>query len=483
MNCDTLIRSANVLDGTGSDPQLLDLAIRDGRVVSIGASLRCTAASTIEAEGLSLAPGFIDVHTHDDTSVIDTPELLPKISQGVTTVIVGNCGISASPVRLKGDPPDPMNLLGPRDHFRYPAFADYLAALEAARPSVNVAALIGHTSLRNNHLDRLDRSATHPEISAMRAELSTALSAGALGLSTGLAYANANAATTEEVLSLAHTLIGANAVYTTHMRTETDAILDAMDEAFRIGRYAQSPVIISHLKCAGIANWGRSQEVLHTLDQARGNQQVGCDCYPYAAGSSTLDLKQVDPRVRIEITWSSPHPALAGRTLADIASEWNLSQLNAARRLQPAGAIYHSIDEHDMRRILAHPATMIGSDGLPWDAHPHPRLWGTYPRVLGRYCREEKLFSLPEAIRKMTSMPAQRFGLAQRGRIAEGYCADLVLFDPSTIRDLATFADPIRAAIGIHSVWVNGTLSYTAQGLTGNRAGRFLPRAPTEWIQ
>jgi N-acyl-D-amino-acid deacylase len=136
-----------------------------------------------------------------------------------------------------------------------------------------------------------------------------------------------------------------------------------------------------------------------------------------------------------------------------------------------------------MRRILAHPATMIGSDGLPWDAHPHPRLWGTYPRVLGRYCREEKLFSLPEAIRKMTSMPAQRFGLAQRGRIAEGYCADLVLFDPSTIRDLATFADPIRAAIGIHSVWVNGTLSYTAQGLTGNRAGRFLPRAPTEWIQ
>ena len=483
MISDTLIRNANVLDGTGSDAQIADLAIRNGRILAIEPSLDYNAQNVIDAEGFSIAPGFIDVHTHDDTSVIDTPEMLPKISQGVTTVIVGNCGISASPVRLKGDPPDPMNLLGQRERFRYPAFADYLSALESSRPSVNVAALIGHTSLRNNHLDRLDRAATESEIAAMREELTSALSAGALGLSTGLAYANANAATTEEVLSLVQALIGANAVYTTHMRTETDAILDAMDEAFRIGRYAQSPVIISHLKCAGITNWGRSPEVLRSLEAARDTQHIGCDCYPYAAGSSTLDLKQVDPRVRIEITWSTPHPEAAGRTLANIASEWNLSHLDAARRLQPAGAIYHSIDEQDMRRILAHPATMIGSDGLPWDKHPHPRLWGTYPRVLGRYCRDEKLFSLPEAIRKMTSMPALRFGLAERGRIAEGYSADLVLFDPNTIHDTATFADPIRPARGIHSVWVNGVLSYTAQGLTGNRAGRFLPRARTDWVQ
>jgi len=483
MNCDTLIRNANVLDGKGSNPQLLDVAIQDARIVCIDQSLSYSAACTIQADGLALAPGFIDVHTHDDTSVIDTPEMLPKLSQGVTTVIVGNCGISASPVRLNGDPPDPMNLLGTRERFRYPTFAHYLSAIEASRPSVNVAALIGHTSLRSNHLDRLDRTATESEIAAMRAQLTSALSNGALGLSTGLAYANANAATTEEVLSLAETLIGQNAVYTTHMRSETDAILDAMDEAFRIGRYAQSPVIISHLKCAGIANWGRSPEVLHTLEQARAIQQIGCDCYPYAAGSSTLDLKQVDPRVRIEITWSAPHPEFTGHTLADIASAWNVSHLDAARRLQPAGAIYHSIDEQDMRRILAHPATMIGSDGLPWDKHPHPRLWGTYPRVLGRYCREEKLFSLPEAIRKMTSMPAKRFGLAHRGQIAEGHFADLVLFDPDTIRDTATFADPVRPSVGIHSVWVNGTLSYTAQGLTGDRAGCFLPRAQTEWVQ
>lgn len=267
------------------------------------------------------------------------------------------------------------------------------------------------------------------------------------------------------------------------MRTETDAILDAMDEAFRIGRSSESAVVISHLKCAGIANWGRSGEVLDALDLARTSQQIGCDCYPYAAGSSTLDLNQVDPRVKIEITWSAPFPATAGQTLAAIASDWNLSQLDAAMRLQPAGAIYHSIDEDDMRRILAHPATMIGSDGLPWDQHPHPRLWGAFPRVLGRYCRDQKLFSLPQAIHKMTTMPARRFGLADRGAIKENYWADLVLFNPHTIEDRATFADPVRPAHGIERVWVNGVLSYTSQGLTENRAGQFLPRAKTEWLQ
>lgn len=483
MDCDTLIRNANVIDGNGHDAQPLDVALRDGRIVEIGPALRCHATEIVEADGLCLAPGFIDVHTHDDTSVIDTPQMLPKISQGVTTVIVGNCGISASPVRLKGDPPDPMNLLGPAERFRYPTFASYVSAITTARPTVNVAALIGHTSLRNNHLDRLDRAATSAEVDAMRAELAEALSAGALGLSSGLAYPSANAASTGEVLALGQALIGAGAVYATHMRTETDAILDAMDEAFRIGHYAQSPVVISHLKCAGIDNWGRGAEVLASLEQARTTQRIGCDCYPYAAGSSTLDLKQVDPRVKIEITWSKPHPDAAGRTLSEVAAQWNCSHLDAAKRLQPAGAIYHSLHESDMRRILAHPATMIGSDGLPWDAHPHPRLWGAFPRVLGRFCRDQRLFPLPQAIRKMTSMSARRFGLAHRGSIAESFWADLVLFDPDTIRDTATFAHPIRPAKGISAVWVNGTLSYTSQGLTGKRDGRFLARGATEWVQ
>jgi len=481
--CDTLILGASVLDGSGAEPETLDVAIHDGQVYAVGRDLQTDAKVVMNANGLVLSPGFIDTHTHDDISVIRNPAMLPKLSQGVTTVIVGNCGISASPVSLGDDLPDPMNLLGNAADFVYPTFAAYVEAVGTVRPAVNVAALIGHTALRNNQMDRLDRSATEAEIEAMQDQLREALEGGALGLSSGLAYLSANAASTEEVVALARLLTPAGAVYTTHMRTEAEAILEAMHEAFEIGRASHVPVIVSHLKCAGIANWGRSGEVLQALEAARASQEVGCDCYPYAAGSSTLDLRQVDERVKIAITWSTPHPEMAGQTLAEIAEAWSVTQLEAARKLQPAGAIYHSISEEDMRRILRHPSTMIGSDGLPNDPLPHPRLWGTFPRVLGRYSREEKLFSLPDAIHKMTGMPAQRFGLAERGLIREGYWADLVLFDPKTIIDTATFDDPIRASEGILGVWVNGVLSYTSQGATGDRAGRFLPRGKTDWVQ
>jgi len=482
-SCDTLIRNVSVVDGSGAAPEVMDVALRDGRICATGKSLDLRAAEEMDGEGLALAPGFIDVHTHDDLAILRGPAMLPKLSQGVTTVIVGNCGICAAAVRLHGDPPDPMNLLGEASEFRYPDFASYVAAVAAARPAVNVGVLVGHTALRNNHMDRLDRTASQGEIAAMRAELSDALEGGALGLSTGLAYLSANSAATEEVVELARPLAATGAVYATHMRSETEPILDAMREAFQIGRENHAPVVISHLKCAGIGNWGRSGEVLHALEAARATQDAGCDCYPYAAGSSTLDLRQVDERVKIAITWSTPHPEAAGQTLAQIAEAWSVTQMEAARRLMPAGAIYHSIYEEDMRRILRHPATMIGSDGLPNDPRPHLRLWGTFPRVLGRYCREEKLFSLPEAIHKMTGMPAGRFGLAGRGLIRESFCADLVLFDPERIIDTATFADPVQPAQGIAAVWVNGVLSYTMNRATGERAGRFLARGRTTWIQ
>jgi len=474
--CATLIRNVEVADGGGRSPEIADVAIDQDRIVAIGKLQDYVADIVFDGEGKVLAPGFIDVHTHDDTSVIRAPQMLPKLSQGVTTVVVGNCGISAAPVTLRAEPPDPMNLLGDAHAFCYPTFKAYVDAVATAQPAVNVAALVGHTALRNNHMDRLDRTATSTEIAAMRAQLQEALDNGAAGLSTGLAYLSAHSASTEEVMALAELLAGAGAIYATHLRSETETILQALDEAVRIGKHAAVPVVISHLKCAGIANWGRSAEVLGWIDGARKDQAIGCDCYPYAAGSSTLDLRQVDERVKIQITWSTAHPEMAGQTLAEIAKTWAVPLVEAAKRLQPAGAIYHSISEQDMRAILRHPGTMIGSDGLPNDPLPHPRLWGTFPRVLGVYCRELKLFPLGEAVRKMTSLPAQRFGLVQRGWIREGYYADLVLFDPGTVRDVATFDDPVRPSTGIEAVWVNGSLSCRGQTATGRRTGRFLQR-------
>ncbi|MEA9995127.1 D-aminoacylase [Pseudomonas sp. 10B1] len=474
---DLLIRNVLVIDGSNSPAYPADVAIHGGRIQRIGKLDDVSAKDEIDANGRVLAPGFIDVHTHDDTVVIRTPQMLPKISQGVTTVIVGNCGISASPVSLLAEPPDPMNLLGTAAAFIYPRFSDYRAAVDAARPAVNVAALIGHTALRSNHLDDLHRTATPAEIAAMRTQLRESLEAGALGLSTGLAYASAFSADTDEVLQLAEELTAFGALYTTHLRSEFEPVLEAMDEAFRIARHAKAPVVISHLKCAGAGNWGRSPQLLAALESAAHTHPVGCDCYPYAASSSTLDLKQVTDAFRITITWSTPHPDQGGRDLIDIANQWGLSLLDTARTLQPAGAVYYGMDESDVQRILAHPLSMIGSDGLPEDPFPHPRLWGAFPRVLGHFSRDLGLFPLHTAVHKMTGLSAARFGLHERGEIREGYWADLVLFDPTRIRDVADFNDPQRAAEGIDAVWVNGQLSYAEGQVQGNRQGRFLPRS------
>lgn len=474
---DTLIRGALLLDGSDGEGMRADLAIASDRIVGIGVGLCCSAAVVVDGEGLALAPGFIDSHTHDDLAVLRTPGMLAKISQGVTTVITGNCGVSAGPVLPGSLLPEPMCLLGTAKEFVYPSFADYVAAVQEARPAVNVGALVGHTTLRANHMDRLNRAATSAEVAAMRAELQAALDAGALGLSSGLAYLSAIAADEQELLAVSEPLAAAGGLYATHLRSESDAVLGALDEAFGIGAAHGVVVVVSHLKCAGVENWGRSAEVLAHLDAVRKRRRIACDCYPYAAGSSLLDLRQVDERVAIQITWSEPHPEMAGQALSAIAGQWEVSEGEAAHRLQPAGAIYHSIDEQDMRTILAHPETMIGSDGLPCDPRPHPRLWGTFPRVLGRCCRDLGLFTLGEAVRKMTSLPALRFGLVARGLLREGYFADLVLFDPGTVADMATYTDPVVAARGIHGVWVNGVRSDGPGQRPGSRAGRFLPRS------
>ncbi|WP_058914009.1 N-acyl-D-amino-acid deacylase family protein [Entomohabitans teleogrylli] len=476
MAFDYLFRNVTVIDGGGGAAYRADVAVSGERIAEIAPRITTAADCEIDGAGKVLAPGFIDVHTHDDTNVIRMPAYLPKVSQGVTTVIVGNCGISAATADISGEVPDPLNLLGEAQHFVYPTVSAYAHAVEAARPAVNVATLIGHTTLRNNHMDSLLRSATEDEIAAMRRQLRAALQEGALGLSTGLAYASAFAATTEEVMALAEELAAQQGIYTTHLRSEFEPILDALDEAFRIGRHGQVPVVVSHHKCAGAKNWGRTVETLAFFDKAREQQDISCDCYPYSASSSTLDLKQITDEFDIVITWSEAHPEEAGKTLQQIADGWGMSMIEAGKRLMPAGAIYYNMDEQDVRRVLSYPASMVGSDGLPNDPMPHPRLWGAFPRVLGHYCRDEQLFPLTVAIHKMTGMSAARYRLAQRGRVKKDYYADLVLFDPATVRDVASFTDPKQPAQGIERVMVNGVMSYTGDGQITGRAGRFLRR-------
>ncbi|WP_294235562.1 amidohydrolase family protein [uncultured Sphingomonas sp.] len=477
----TRIVGATIYDGTGSPGHPGDVTILDGRIASVDPASDLVPDGAIDGRGLALAPGFIDAHTHDDLVAITAPAMLPKITQGITTVVVGNCGISAGTGRATGPAlPDPMILLGTSEAFRYENFAAYAEAVDAARPATNIVALVGHTALRARHLDRLDREATEDECRAMRADLAEALAAGAFGLSTGLAYANAGHASTQEVMAVAGALRDTGGLYATHLRSEGAAILDAIDEAVAIARDAAAPLIVSHLKCAGAPQYGRSEEILDRLEQAAKAHPVGCDCYPYTASSSTLDPRQVVPETPIMISWSDPEPGQAGRMLSDIAEEWGVDPVEAAGRLQPAGAVYHCMAERDVDRILAHRLTMVGSDGLPCDPRPHPRLWGSFPRVIAHYVRARGLLTLPVAIRKMTGLAADRVGLADRGYIRPGLAADLVLFDPERIADRASYDDPRQPAEGVLGVWVNGVATMEQGRVTGARGGRMLRRPGTK---
>ena len=472
---DHVIRNATICDGSGAKLYEADVAIHGDRIERIGA-ISSLGVSEIDATGMCLSPGYIDVHTHDDIQVLKEPDMLAKVSQGVTSIVVGNCGISACPVTLDVDPPDPMSILGNRFDFAFESTQSYMEAVQDARPATNVAVLVGHTSLRVTAMDSLDRTATKVEQAEMRRILNQSIEQGAIGMSTGLAYASAKQSSIEEVSTLAKVVSAHGGIYTTHLRDEHDHILDAMEEAFTIGKMADIPVVISHFKCAGIKNWGRSRETVDYLSETSKTQDVSCDCYPYAASSSMLDIDQVTDDYEIFITWSESCPEYARQSISAIAKKLNISNIEAARRLQPAGAVYHNMHERDVERILSYSDCMIGSDGLPKDEHPHPRLWGTFPRVIGRYSREKGLFGLEEAVRKMTSLPAQRFGLQDRGCVAEGMFADLVLFDPEKIVDTATFEDPCSPAIGIDSVWVNGKLTYCPKLKISaeERAGRLL---------
>jgi N-acyl-D-amino-acid deacylase len=473
---DLIFRNALLYDGSGAPPRRGDLAVTGEHITALGDLGGMSADHEIEAGHLALAPGFIDVHTHDDRAVLEGPEgMLPKLSQGVCTVIVGNCGISLAPEPLHAPPP-PLDLLG--EAYRFTSFADYAQALTRSGIALNVAALIGHTSLRVAAMGGdVGRPARDHEIARMQRRLAESLAEGALGLSSGLYYPPAAAAPTEEVIALAEPLGTAGGLYVTHMRDEADRVLESIEEALGIGRAVGAGVVISHHKCALPQNFGRSRETLSRIEAAAAAGRVAFDVYPYAAASTILLPERVREDVPTLITWSRPHPECAGQPLDAIARSWGVPLAEAARRLLPAGAIYFQMDEADVRRILAHPLAMIGSDGLPHDRFPHPRLWGTFPRVLGHYARDLALFSLEEAIHKMTGRSAAVFGLAGRGLLREGFAADLVLFDPARVIDRATFTEPIRPAAGIVEVFVNGVSVYREEGgLSGARPGRVLCR-------
>jgi N-acyl-D-amino-acid deacylase len=473
---DLILAGGQVVDGTGAAAYRADVAIQGDRIVAVGDLTIATAGARLNVAGLTVTPGFVDTHTHDDNALLSIPDMTFKVSQGVTTVIAGNCGISLAPLVPPNDLPRPLDLIGERSNFQFPRFRDYLAALDAAPPAINAVCLAGHTTLRAGVMDRLDRPATPHEISVMAEHLEEALDAGAVGLSSGLYYETARAAPTAEVIELAGVVHRFGGLYTTHLRDEGDRVLEAMEEAFTIGREARVPVVLSHHKVAGRTNHGRSRETLALLDKIRLTQPIAIDAYPYIAGATELSMDRVETADKVLITFSKAMPAAIGRDLVQVAHELGVPVEEAVRRLHPAGAIYFLMDEGDVRRILAWSGTMIGSDGIPAEIHPHPRLWGTFPRVLGRYSRELGLFSLEEAVRRMTSLPAVRFGLRDRGVVRAGAYADLVVLDAHRISDQATFETPTLPAIGIELVLVNGRAVWQQGGRTRERPGRVLRR-------
>ncbi|MBI06967.1 MAG: D-aminoacylase [Rhodospirillaceae bacterium] len=475
--CDFLFVGGEVIDGTGAERVRADLAVTGDRVSAIGDLSNMLAGRKIDATGRIVAPGFIDVHTHDDNLLFCEPDMTPKTSQGVTTVVVGNCGVSLAPLVLPdGPPPPPMDLLGDSGDYRYERFSDYLDSLEETPAATNAAFLVGHSTLRLNSMDDVTRPAKAGEIDAMAKIVDEAMQCGATGFSTGLIYGPNKAAPTDEIIALAQAASDGDGIYVTHMRNEADKIDEALEETFEIGRRANLPVVVSHHKCAGKMNHGRSRETLARFDRAAKSQKVGLDVYPYNAGSTVILTEMIDVAERVIITWSEARPEFAGCDLAEISTELGCSKKEAAAQLIPGGAIYFMMSEEDVQRILAYPNSMVGSDGLPHDSHPHPRLWGTFPRVLGHYARDLGLFPLEDAVRRMTGLSASEFGLKDRGVLRQGAYADITLFNPKTIIDSATFEQPMTQAEGIDLVMVNGGIIREAGQLTGARPGRALRR-------
>ncbi len=476
-----VISGATVLDGSGSSGARVDVRVVGDRIAQVG-QIDASGMTTIDGASRTLAPGFIDSHAHDDFALISHPEMGFKVLGGVTTVVIGNCGMSAAPSegsegfkRMLHDGPELPHWSGPAAYLRY---------LESNAPSVNVAALVGHGTVRTVVMGDLDRAPTASELSTMSDLIDQAMDGGYVGLSTGLAYPPSQFAKTAELVALAKVSAKHGGMYVTHMRDEGYSLLDSIEEAIRIGTIAGLPVVISHLKITGQSNFGKISEALAMIDAAE--SPVFADQYPYAAGSTRLtaivsgSIPNAGPE-DVVVASTHAHESWHGRTLPDIGSELGVDAEDAGAailELEPdASVVVHMMDERDVKTVVARRDVMVGSDGVPTlNGKPHPRLYGTFARVLGHYSRREGLLPIEAAVHKMTGLPAAVFGLHARGVIRVGAYADLVLFDSETVLDQGSYADPHHPPVGIDRVWVNGELVVQKGKHIGTRPGRVLIR-------
>ncbi len=483
---DISIRNVKVLDGTGGEAFAADLEIQDGRIKTVGSAGR--AKLEIDGQGAHIAPGFIDTHSHDDGAFFRHPGMAFKLAQGVTTVVAGNCGFSAIPADPNIDAGRASGgILAGLDA----GFSDlngYFKAVMAKQPGINNMMLVGHNTVRAIAMGMAKRAPTPQELQHMYGLVEQAIEQGACGFSTGLIYTPGKWSQTEEIIALAKAAKATDALYTTHMRNEGDRLLEAIDESLTIGLESDVHLHISHHKSAGKQNWGKIKDSLAKVDEAlsRG-QRVTLDVYPYTAGSGRMieyfNLANIS-RDFAEVIRIASCPAFRdyeGRMLIDIARDQAVDITDLVRSIltAPKGdrtiCIHFIIDEKDIATNLRHADMMVGSDGIPdLNGRPHPRLFGTFPRVLGKYVREDAILTLPEAVRRMTSLAAKTFGLVERGKIETGYWADLVLFDPDIVIDKATYDDPKQEPIGINTVIVNGQIAFHKGQHTGIGSGKML---------
>lgn len=530
---DLIIQNGCVVDGTGRPGYRADVGITGDEIRRIDPRIESgRARQTINAQDRVVSPGFIDAHTHDDLYLLSCPACEDKVRQGITTVVIGNCGQSAAPL-VEGRREmimDFLKIIGSgridRNDLNADSFDGYLRRLEGLKPGINVVALVGHSTVRMCCMGMADRTPSARELKDLQAQVRRAMQAGAFGLSTGLIYAPGAYATTEEIIAVAEELAPFEGIYATHMRSESDRELEALSEAIRIGEEAGVHVHIAHHKIGGERNWGRSKETLHRMAEARNRGvKVTCDQYPYRAGSTYLAAvlppralaggpsvfrrKLRDAAFRAQIIRAVEEGTLPGGENLLSRSGFDGILISVSRRCDYVGktiaqiaemerknpfevifdlvaeedigviAILFGMCEEDIRRIMQDPWTMIGSDGIPGFGvdKVHPRMTGTFPRVLGKYVREEAVLSLEEAVRKMTSLPAETFGLKRKGLLQEGFDADLVVFDPRTVIDRSTFEEPNRGPEGIDCVFVNGRPAVEKGRILGAASGRVLRRA------